>query len=302
MFWRQFLVGLALLFGMFAPAQAQAQFRSDRITVTTTGTGPDVVLIPGLSSSPRVWQGLVQALPGYRYHLVQVKGFAGVPAEGNAGEGPVGAPVAEEISRYIGEAIGRPAAVIGHSMGGSIGMMVAARHPEQVSRLMVVDMFPFMGAMFMPNATAENVRPIGAQIRRGMESSPDEAYRQQLVGTINSMVATESMRAGPLQDSIASDRNVSARAFEELVVTDLRPELRNIRVPVTVLYVTPRGAPLTDAQIDQYYTASYANLSGARLQRVPDSAHFIMFDQPELFTREVRTFLAGAPRSSGERG
>jgi hypothetical protein len=30
-------------------------FASDRIGVEVHGSGPDVVLIPGLSSSPRVW-------------------------------------------------------------------------------------------------------------------------------------------------------------------------------------------------------------------------------------------------------
>ena len=298
---RNFLIAFTLLFGLLAPVHAQAQFRSDRISVTTTGSGPDVVLIPGLGSSPRVWEGLVQALPGYRYHLVQVKGFAGAPSEGNAGDGPVAAPVAEEVARYIGEAIRGPAAIVGHSMGGSIGMMIAARHPERVSRLMIVDMFPFVGAMFMPNATVESVRPIGAQIRGSIESSSEEAYRQQVTGTIASMVATESMRERAFQDSVTSDRNVSARAFEELIVTDLRPELRNIRVPTRVLYVTPRGAPLTDAQLDEYYRLSYANLSGVQLQRVAGSAHFIMYDQPELFVQEVRNFLSAIP-GRGERG
>lgn len=300
---RQVLSVLALMFGLLAPAYAQAQapFRSDRISVTTTGSGPDVVLVPGLSSSPRVWQGLVQALPGYRYHLVQVKGFAGAPAEANAGEGPVAAPVAEEIARYIGAAIGRPAAVIGHSMGGTIGLMVAARHPERVSRLMVVDMFPFLGAMFGPNPTPETLRPIAEQMRHGIATGPAEAYRERTRQTIESMIATESHRPGAIEDTLASDRSVSGRAMAELVTTDLRPELGRIAAPTTVLYVTPHGAPLTDAQMDQYYQLSYQGLRGVRLQRVTGSRHFIMYDQPEPFVREVRAFLAAGTRA-GERG
>jgi pimeloyl-ACP methyl ester carboxylesterase len=297
---RHFLIGLALLCGFVAPAQAQ--FRSDRIAVTTTGSGPDVVLVHGLGSSPRVWRGLVQALPGYRYHLVQVKGFAGVPAEANAGTGPVAAPVAEEIARYIGEAIGRPAAVIGHSMGGTIGMMVAAHHPERVSRLMVVDMLPSLGDMFGPGQSPEAVRGIAEQVRAGITDSPAEAYRARNEQTLAGMIATESERPAAIADTMASDRSVSGRSMYELITTDLRPELGRITAPTTVLYVTPFGAPLTDAQMDGYYQLSYRNLAGARLQRVPNARHFIMYDQPDLFVQEVRTFLAGAPRSSGERG
>ena len=297
---RHFLIGLALLFGFVAPAQAQ--FASDRIAVTTTGSGPDVVLVHGLGSSPRVWRGLAQALPGYRYHLVQVKGFAGVPAEGNAGTGPVAAPVADEIARYIGEAIGRPVPLIGHSMGGTIGMMVAARHPERVSRLMVVDMLPYLGDMFGPGQSPEALRAIAEQVRAGIAEGPIEAYRARNEQTLAGMIATESERPAAIADTMASDRSVSGRSMYELITTDLKPELGRITAPTTVLYVTPHGAPISDAQMDAYYQMSYRGLAGARLQRVPNARHFIMYDQPDLFVGEVRNFLAGAPRSGGERG
>lgn len=298
---RRVLIGVMMLFGLLAPATAQAQFRSDRIAVTATGSGPDVVLVHGLGSSPRVWRGLVQALPGYRYHLVQVKGFAGVPAEANAGTGPVASPVAEEIARYIGESIGRPAALIGHSMGGTIAMMVASRHPERVSRLMVVDMLPYLGDMFGPGQSAEGLRAVAEQVRAGISDSPMDAYRARNEQTLAGMIATESERPAAIADTMASDRSVSGRSMYELITTDLKPELGRITAPTTVLYVTPFGAPLTDAQMDQYYQLSYRNLAGARLQRVPNARHFIMYDQPDVFPREVRTFLADSVRS-GERG
>lgn len=298
---RKLLIGLMMVFGLFAPAQAQAQFRSDRIAVTATGSGPDVVLVHGLGSSPRVWRGLVQAVPGYRYHLVQVKGFAGVPAEGNAGTGPVAAPVAEEIARYIGEAVGRPAPVIGHSMGGTIAMMVAARHPERVSRLMVVDMLPYLGDMFGPGQSPEGLRAVAEQIRAGIAEGPVEAYRARNEQNLAGMIATEGERPAAIADTMASDRSVAGRSMYELITTDLKPELGRISAPTRVLYVTPFGAPLTDAQMDHYYQLSYRTLPGVELQRVANARHFIMYDQPELFVQEVRNFLAGTARS-GERG
>lgn len=276
------------------PGAALAQnFKSDRISVTTTGQGRDVILIPGLSSSPRVWKEMIAGVPGYRYHMVQVAGFAGAPAGGNAKGDTVAAPVAEEIARYIAVNKLTAPAVIGHSMGGTMGMMLAARHPASVSKLMVVDMFPFIGAMFGgPNATAESVKPIADGIFAQMQKADDAARQKQRDATISGMINTESMRAGALEDSAKSDTDVSARAYRELVVTDLRPELARITAPTTVLYVTPKGVPLSDAQMDGYYQASYATLKGAELKRIPDAAHFIMWDQPVRFQQEVKAFLA----------
>ena len=195
-------------------AHAHADFESGRFHVRVDGPGHpvgDVIMIPGLSSSPHAFDLLTEELKGrYRVHRIHVQGFAGAPVGDNA-TGPVAAPVAEELARYIAEqGLNRPA-VIGHSMGGSIGMMLAARHPDSVGRLMVVDMIPFMGAMFGgAAATPENVAPMADQIYIGMTTAPEESYRQQAAAAVTGMIRTESLRAGPLQDSARIDRAVSA--------------------------------------------------------------------------------------------
>src|SRR6185503_3257383 len=134
---------LFLLFALlFAAAPAAAQrFEPTRFSVEVIGRGPDVILIPGLTSGRGVWRATAAAVPGYRYHLIQVAGFAGAPALGNRA-GPVVAPLADEIARYIADRrLDRPA-IVGHSMGGTIAMMIAARRPELAGRIMVVDMLP----------------------------------------------------------------------------------------------------------------------------------------------------------------
>ena len=276
---------------MLVASPALAEFQSDRMAVTIEGSGPDVVLVHGLASSTRVWKGTVEKVPGYRYHLVQIAGMGSTPAGGNA-QGAVIAPVAEEIARYIREEKLDKPALIGHSMGGTIALMVAARHPESVSKLMVVDMVPFMGAMFGgPGATSDSIRPVADAMRaRSAKATPEERERERRA-TITSMIKTESERAGPIEDSLASDADAVGNAFAELIVTDLRPEIAAIKVPVTVLYVTPQGAPFTDEQMDGFYKAAYAGIEGVKLERVPDSAHFIMLDAPDAFAADVKSFL-----------
>ena len=296
----------ALLLAAAQPALAQdghvnhaahdhqhAAFASDRVHVAVEGQGPDVIFIPGLSSSPAVWQGTVDHLNGaYRVHRIHVQGFAGAPAEGNA-TGPVAAPVAEEIARYIREQGLTKPAVVGHSMGGTMGMMLAARHPDLVGKLMVVDMIPFMGAMFgPPGTTAESVVPVADQVYAAQSASPRDQYLTQARAAVTGMIKTEAARTGPLADVEASDQQVSASAFRELIVTDLRPELSKITAPVEVLYVKFNDPRMTDAITDAIYQMSFAALPGAKLKRIDDSAHFIMLDQPQAFYGDLDAFLA----------
>jgi Predicted hydrolases or acyltransferases (alpha/beta hydrolase superfamily) len=285
------LLALLLPLLLFAYPSEAKSLASDRITVAVTGSGSDVVLIPGLSSSPDVWSSTVAAVPGYRYHLVKVAGFDGAPAGSNA-SGPVLIPDADEIARYIREAGLKSPAVVGHSMGGSLAMLVAGRNPGIVSKVMVVDMMPFLGAMFGgASATAESVAPMATQIREGIAKSAGDARKAQIESTIASMVKTVEMRPSAVAQSLASDPAVSGQGMYDLIVTDLRPELPKINVPMTVLWVVPQGAPLTQEKMAGFYRASYAGAPQAVLKHIPNSYHFIMYDQPELFRTELKAFL-----------
>lgn len=287
---RSLLAPLAAFALMSAPAQA---FTSDRIGVEVRGSGPDVVLIPGLTSQPRVWASTIAAVPGYRYHLVHVGGFAGRPAGANA-SGPVEAPVAEEIARYIAETGLRKPAVVGHSMGGAIGLMIAARHPDRVGRLLVVDMLPFISVLYGPpgQVTPATVRPFADKMLADMRAESAALRDARLTAMFSAMANDPAERAAALADVRASDAAVVRQSFYDLTVTDLRTELPSITAPVTVLYVNPSSLPLSEAQVDAVYRTEYAALKRVRLTRVPQAAHFIMADNPERFRSELKTFLS----------
>jgi pimeloyl-ACP methyl ester carboxylesterase len=276
-----------------------ADFTSDRLHVRVDGDadGRDIILIPGLSSSPEVWQGTVDHLVaqdgvGWRVHRIHVQGFAGAPAEANA-TGPVAAPVAEEIARYITEKGLHHPVVVGHSMGGTIGLMLAARHPDLVGKLMVVDMAPFLGALFgPPGTTAQSITPLADQIYASQSGAAPADYHARAATTVAGMVKTDAARAGPLEDAATTDQRVASSAYRELIVTDLRPELPRITASTEVLYITPAAPGMTPALADAIYQASFAGIPGVTLKRIDDSAHFIMLDQPAAFYADLDAFVA----------
>lgn len=50
--------------------------------------------------------------------------------------------------------------------------------------------------------------------------------------------------------------------------------------------------PIPAAQFDFIYRNVYMPVKDLRLKRIQDSAHFIMWDQPQRFQGEVKAFLA----------
>lgn len=270
---------------------AASAFTSDRISVEVVGSGPDVVLIPGLASSPEVWRSTIAALPGYRYHLIHVRGFGGL-APGANSTGPVVSPVADEIARYIQERdLTRPA-LVGHSLGGTLAMMVATRNPDSVGRLMVVDMLPALGQMFAgPGAPPERTRGIAEQMRSRMLAATPDQRRAETEQALSSMIRTESMRPAAIAESLASDQSVSAQAMYDLLSTDLSTDLARFTGPFRVLWVVPAGAPVTEEMMAMFYRRAYGAAVQAEVEFIPDSAHVIMWDAPQRFQSELREFL-----------
>lgn len=252
----------------------------------------DLILIPGLGSSPAIWEELTRDLVDrWRIHSLHIRGFAGL-APGDNGSGPVAAPVAEELARYIATSGLVAPAVIGHSMGGTTGLMLAARHPGTIGRLMVVDMVPFLGALFGgAGATADSVGPVADQMFASVAHVSHAQYLIQAAASVSGMIDTPVRRAGPVRDSTTSSQAVTAAALRELIVTDLTPELTCITVPVTVVHARFNDPRMTAATTNSLYQTVYAPLRKGRVIRVEHSGHFIMLDQPDRFAAEVNAFL-----------
>lgn len=284
-----FVVGIGQ--ALAKESSARAAFVSDRLSVEVVGSGPDVVLIPGFASSREVWRAEAERLKAtHRVHLVQLSGFAGEPWR--HGDGAFVQPMADELVRYVRESgLERPA-VIGHSMGGMTGLLLAQQHPDLVGRVMSVDSLPFFGALFGPQVTAETVRPFADQAAAGMLAADEAGFRVQQVQTAIGMARDPATRTAMVEWSMASDRRALASAIREVMMTDLRSGLAAMTTPVWAVYAADADGGAPTAMADATWAREYAALPGVRLVRVDDSRHFIMADQPARFAELVDQFLA----------
>ena len=286
------LVAGAALWTAGSGAWAQAPFRSPRITVTTRGSGPDMVLIPGLASTAEVWNGLATRLERRRrLHLVSVRGFGDLAAQGNA-DGSVMPGVANEVRRYIAEQrLDRPA-LIGHSMGGQVSIRVAADAGARVGRVMVVDSSPFFAALISPSATVGDVEPIAQLAFQAIQFLGDEALRTrgrsmglELGGATEAVFSSMGWQGG--------DRHVLAQSLYEVMTVDLRRRLPDIVAPVTVVYGWSADQSSPRARADGLFRGAYARLRRpATFERIEGAEHMVMIDQPRRFLAAVERFLA----------
>ena len=268
-----------------------------RISVQVEGAGRDVILIPGLASSREVWVDLATRLrQNHRLHLVQVAGFAGLPAVSDS-EGKVVAPVAEAIADYIRTQHIEAPVIIGHSLGGEVALMLGARHPDQVGRLMIVDALPFYTLLIDPSATSETATVQAAAMRSSLLAASPEQNEAMQRASIARLAKTEAVRPGLISAGISSDRKTVADAVYELMVTDLRPELGRISAPVEVVYAYDAFYGVPASSVDATFRRAYASTPDIHFTRIDDSFHFVMLDQPARFASAVVTFLKpGAER------
>lgn len=287
---RTLLRFLAIPLAMAAVSAASAEeFTPTRFSVEVTGSGPDVVLIPGLGTSRAVWSRLADGLAAtHRLHLVQVRGFAGEPA-GDA-EGPLLATLTSELGHYIAaENLDRPA-VIGHSMGGLVGLMLARSEPDKVGRLMIVESLPFFSVIFAPSATAESIEPQARALHDQNLQMDDATFIAQQNAGVRTLVRNADYWQQITDWTVRSDRRILTQALYELMTTDMRASVAGLAVPVTVVYAYHPAMGDASA-VDALYRAAYSEATGVTFARVDDAFHFVMLDQPEVFAGIVADFL-----------
>jgi len=261
--------------------------------VVVKGTGNPMILIPGLACSGEVWNKTVGILQEkYECHILTLAGFnEQQPINIDNGYLPI---IETGIKNYIEKELTSKPVVMGHSLGGFLSMSLASKNAALLEKIIIVDSYPFMSAAFNPNATEENVVPQAKMMKEMIISTPDSVYVKQQETTMSTMMNDAEHIKTAIKWSLASSKETIAQAMFELMTTDLRDEVKNIKVPVLVLgsWYSGKDYGITKEMVQNNFKTQFQDTPVIDIQIADTARHFIMYDEPTWFHEKIKTFVA----------
>lgn len=276
------------------PAAAQT-FRSGSLRVGVYGTAgkPALVFIPGLTCGPWEWSREISRFARqYRIYALTLPGFDGNPPMA----GPLFDTVATDVWTLLQtHHIDRPV-LIGHSLGGTLGLMLASQHSDRLRGVIAVDGLPIYPGVerYTPAQRAQAGERMGAMLAAIQTPSQFEASEKSFA--LPYMITSPADVASVAPLTARSDPKAAGAWTAADLALDLRPQLHAITAPV--LEIAPFDAKIDGATLPAagakraYYASLLKNDPTATVTVISPSRHFIMYDQPEQLDGAIAAFLS----------
>jgi pimeloyl-ACP methyl ester carboxylesterase len=224
------------------------------------GHAPPAVFVHGYSCSSSHWLQAEERL-GDRCEVwrLSLPGHDDVPAP----EGRVLdiAACADYVAERVQETGRAGARLIGHSLGGMVGMQCVAEHPDLFGGLVLVDSFPRLGA-------------------------PDPFTRSYWHGT------PPHLKGRVVRQMMNNRRRLPLTLWESVVAFDGAPYLAAMPVPVRGIY-GDRGEEDHERLRNLLTGFGLGAVPDLELHVIRDAGHFVMLERPAAFFRLLGRILEG---------
>lgn len=281
----------ALLTGLML-GTAVASATASGLGVTEKGSGPALVFIPGLNSGSTTFTDTCEAfVTTHHCVLLQLPGFAGQqPVNVEAG---FLATMKQEVIALLREKDLGPVSVVGHSLGGVLGMMISLEAPELIRNLVIIDSLPFASALQNPALTEELVKPQADLMRRQMDAVSESDFFRTAAMNMQGMTRSPEGVEQLQQWSQSSDRATTTAAMYELMTLDLRDDIRALAKPVLVLgsWAAYKSYGSTLESTREIFTTQYAAAPDVDVRMSQDGYHFLTWDDGAWVNAQIRDFI-----------
>jgi N-formylmaleamate deformylase len=235
--------------------------------------GPDVLLIPGITSPAITWAFVADRIAEFAHvYVMDTRG------RGLSDQRP---GLSYTLDDYAADADGlleslglKSAILLGHSMGGRIGIRMAARYPGRVKEMILVD----------PPISGPGRRPYPMPLQYYLDNL-DKAQRGEPIQASPRWNEQQvRLRAEWLPTCSIEAIAASHRGLQD---EDIHGDLQNIRCKTLLIYAE-QGGTISDADAAEFV----GKLSGGSKMRLDGVGHMIPFDDLELFMSAIRPAIA----------
>lgn len=261
------------------------------------GSGPNVLLVHGWTGFKEAWADLPQAIAdaGMRAVTVDLPGWGESPSPRGQRHDAFGyAAALVPLLREL-----RPVSVIGHSMGGQVSAVLAARWPELVERLVLISTpaVPAHRGWRRPKTlvhvvglpvVGRHLARVGVSVMARRRDRIVASYRRSVFDAegLEGNARWEDLAKRTMTGLQTTPAGRIADSLWRVARTDLRPLLPDIRCPTLVIFgdrdrsVHPANSP-TIARL----------IPDALLVAVERAAHLPFLERPEIVAPAIVEFL-----------
>ena len=268
-----------------------------RLCYQETGRGETVLILPGVGTSIDFWQFNIPALAEGN-HVVALD----YPGVGKSDKPNVDYElpwIVEQIVAFMDAKGIERATIVGGSAGGHLALLLALKYPERVTKLVLMGS---VGTWAPPGLWMElgfktlwwDATVIDV-LRRRWPEIYDKVFKRETAFTRSLFLYNMALRANGAR--FRPYGRAASRILVSVFYNSCRYRLGEIPCPALLVW----------GQEDQIHTVEEVamyfreHLPDSRLVVVPDAAHEVMVDQPEVFNGVVSTFLKSGTDAVADR-
>jgi pimeloyl-ACP methyl ester carboxylesterase len=225
----------------------------------------NLVFLHGWRSNGLVWKNITDNmdLRKYSIYLLDLPGFGDSP---NPKKTFTILDYSNTVFKFIQKLELKSITIVGHSFGGRVTIKLSALHPELIEKIILVDS---AGVRLTGSNKYKSVAKIAKPF---FKPKFMQGIRKKIYQTIG---AEDYVETPELKET-----------FVNIISEDLTRFMPRIIQPTLIIW----GAEDTETPL-LYAEIMNQAIKGSRLEIFESAGHFSFLDQPELFARELNSFL-----------
>lgn len=228
-----------------------------------------LLFVHGAAGNAEIWRSVRSLLPSFDSIVADLPGH--YRSEGKSKKSiEEYADFLREFIRTLGFGDGSSLILIGHSMGGAIGLEIACRGETWIQRLILVNSAPRL-----------KVHP------RFLSDLSEGVFNPSLFETAFGPNASVELKQNVLKQSHSNSVHTSYDDFSACDRFDRREALSGVRIPVLIIAGTDdRLTPAAHTQMMKQH------ISDSCYVEIEQCGHFAPLEQPERVADAIHTFLS----------